>query len=71
MIKLKTKGYYKSQPKKVVAALISILSAELKIKKMKLLKLIFSDYLLNTKVNHFLALNNYIPESGMTYVIQY
>jgi len=67
LTELKNKGYVKSQPKKVVAALISILSDELRIKKMELLNMIFSDYQLNFIVNHFLALSNFIPESGMTY----
>jgi hypothetical protein len=67
LTELKIKGYDKSKPKRIVATLISIISDEFRIDKMRLFNMIFSDHSLEVKVNQFLSLNNSTLKSGMTY----
>ncbi|MHA1725767.1 MAG: hypothetical protein ACTSXH_13190 [Promethearchaeota archaeon] len=66
-IELKVHGYQNSKGNKVISALITILSKEVRYTLEELRNRFFNDKEFNDKINSFLKVNNIIPTSEMTY----
>ncbi|MHA1491358.1 MAG: hypothetical protein ACTSRI_17110, partial [Promethearchaeota archaeon] len=64
---LKIHGYRNIKGNKIISALITILSKEVKYNKIALQKMFFEDQVFNSKINSLLLVNNVIIDAEITY----